>query len=55
VDNSEISENHLKAIVGWLEVIGVAEFTQVPIYRQENRGANGKRGNSALGAGGLGW
>ena len=38
MDNSEISENHLKAIAGWLQVIGVVEFRQVPIYRQGNPG-----------------
>jgi len=55
VENSEISENHLKAIVGWLQVIGVVEFRRVPIYRQGNRGAKGKRGKVALEAGSWGW
>lgn len=51
MDNSEISENHLKAIVGWLQVVGVVGFRRVPIYRQRNRGAKGKRGKVALEAG----
>ena len=51
MDNSEISENHLKAIVGWLQVLGAAEFSPVPIYRQGNRGAKGKRRKVAIEAG----
>jgi hypothetical protein len=48
VEKSEISENHLKAIVGWLQVIGAVEFSRVPIYRQGNRGAKRKRPKVAL-------
>jgi hypothetical protein len=55
VDNSEISENHLKAIVGWRQVAGMVGVRQVPIYRQGKRGAKGKRGKLGLEAGSLGW
>jgi hypothetical protein len=51
VDNSEISENHLKAIVGWRQVVGIVRVRQVPIYRQGKHGAKGKRGKAALEAG----
>jgi hypothetical protein len=47
VDNSEISENHLKAIVGWLQGAGTVRVRQVPICRQGKHGAKGKRGKAA--------
>jgi len=55
VENAEISENHLKAIVGWRQVIGTVRFRQVPIYRQGDSGAKRKRLKSALEAGSRGW
>ena len=55
MENSKISENHLKAIVGWLQVIGEVGFRQVPIYRRGNRGAKKKRRKVALEAGSWGW
>ena len=46
MENSEISENHLKAIVGRLQVPGRVRVRQVPIYRHDNRGGRMKSGEN---------
>ncbi len=47
MESAEISENYLKAILGWRQTTGMVEVRQLPIYRRENRGAKGKRRTSA--------
>jgi len=43
VENSEISESYLKAIVDSRQAVGLNGIGQVPKYRHENRGAKRKR------------
>lgn len=51
MENSEISENDLKAIVGQRQVDEMVGFAGVPIYRHEKRRAKRKRRKSGLEAG----
>jgi hypothetical protein len=51
VENSEISENHLKAKDADRQLAGLDGVGQVPKYRQENREAKGRRRKVANEAG----
>ena len=54
MENSEISKNHLKAIVGWRQVAAMDGFRGVPKCRHEKPRAKGKRRRPDLEAGSRG-